>query len=807
MSLLRDIRHALRLLRRAPLSTAIALVSIALSVSAAAIVFAAIKSVLLDPLPFTRPDELVLLRSEYPRIEEQSKGDWVLWNDTREIARRSRTLAEIGSYRNAVFDLAGDAHATPLALYGLQVSSNLFQVLGVQPMLGRSFLPEEDQPSHAGVMVLSYGLWVRSFRADRSIVGRTVTTNGQACLVIGVMPPEFNFPMRREAAHTPSPYVEFWAAPLQAPHNSGAGMGAVARLRPRVSLAEARQDLAGISTALSHDFPALNRDRVLRLNRLRDRMLGTAARSLGMLMAAALLFMAIGCANVANLLLARGLTRRREIAVRLAVGAGRWRIIRQLLTESCVLAVAGGFGGYILSAAAWRILPSIAPVSMPRLADAHADSTVLTFALAVAVINGILFGLAPALRAVREIGASGGAFNTRGAASGRQDRMRALLVAAEVAVSVLLVVIGAQLVGSFARLVAINPGFDADRVLASVVLPSPLRYPGPQKRALFFQRILDAVRALPGVEHAGASDALPFSGENHGGMVSAGRTAPLTSEVDVIGGEYLQSMGIRLVEGRWFRDDDMRPAGDAAIVNTLVARRLFPDGQALGRRICIDCTPENPDNWKQVVGIVTNANHAALDEIAGGNVYLAADAMRNSVFLTVRTARPQGEMGLAIRRAIAAIDPNQPVFLSASMRELVNDSVAGRRFVMALLAAIACLGLILSAAGVYGVISYTTSLRTPEMGIRMALGATPLQLFRLIFTQGFRIAAAGLMIGLAAAIAAQRALRAELIGVEPGHPLWTWSAAVLVFAVAAAACTIPALRGTHIDPVAAIRQE
>src|SRR5579862_6171538 len=376
MSILQDIRLAFRLLRRSPVPTSIALLSIALSLGATAVVFAAIKSVLIDPLPYARAGELVQLRTEFPRMNQQADGDWVFWNDTRELARRTRTLEGVGVYENAIYDLAGDANSTPEALYGLLVKADSFPLLGVSPMIGRNILPEEDQPGHSNVMILSYGLWVRRFHSDPKVVGRTVTINGHDCLVIGVMPASFNFPLRRQAAHTPSPYVEFWAAPFKVPVNPAAALGAVARLRPGVSLAQAQQELDSISAALTREFPATNRDRVLRLNLLRDRTVGIATNGLLLLMAGAALFMLIGCANVANLLLARGLARQREIAARLAIGAGPARIARQLLTESCVLAVLGGLGGYVLTAAAWKILPAMAPVSIPRLAAARADSTI-----------------------------------------------------------------------------------------------------------------------------------------------------------------------------------------------------------------------------------------------------------------------------------------------------------------------------------------------------------------------------------------------------------------------------------------------
>ncbi len=783
---MRDLRLAFRLLRRSPVSTAIALLSIALSVGAATVVFAAIKSVLIDPLPYTRPNELVQLRSEYPQMQRQSNGDWVSWNDTQELIRRTRTLESMGVYRNAVFDLAGDAGTPPEAFYGLMVTASLFPTLGVSPMIGRNILPEDDQPGRPNEMILSYGMWARRFHSDPGIVGRTVTVSGHGCLIIGVMPPDFNFPMRRAAVHTPSPYVEFWAPLSVSPNAKQGSLGTVARLRPGVSLTEARQDVDSISRALTHDFPAANRDRILKLNQLRDRTVGEAGRALWLLMAAAGLFMLIGCANVANLLLARGVARQREMAVRMAIGASRWRIVRQLLTESCVLAVLGGVGGYLLTALAWKILPSIAPVSVPRLAAAHADGTIYEVAHAMALINGIVFGIAPALR-----------ISEWKRPRGRHDRVRSSLVMCEVAISVLLVVIGGQVLASFVQLIDTDPGFTADRVIASVVLPAPDRYRDPELRGLFYHRILDAVRALPGVESAGTADALPFSGENHGGVVSG-----LSAEIDVIGGEYLQAMGIRLLEGRWFRDDETSATNDAAIVNTLVSSRLWPGASAIGQRICVFCTPENPNNWKRVIGVVSTASHSALDEPEQGNVYLAAGAMQTSDFVVVRTSRPAGEMENAIRRAIAKLDPNQTVLLSAGMRELIADSVAGRRFIMLLLAITACLALILSAAGVYGVISYTTSRRTQEIGIRMAIGATPNQVFSLIFRQGFITVALGLALGLAAAFVCIRTLH-----LESGHIAYIWIAAALVTVAAGFACWIPARRATAIDPTSALRQE
>jgi putative ABC transport system permease protein len=808
-----DIRIALRLLRRTPLVTGIALLSIALSVGATAVVFTAIEAVLLRPLPYEHPAALVQLRTDEAGVG-RSHGDWVYWNDTQEIIRRTRTFESVGVYRNAVFDLGGSS-APPEALYGLRVTANLFPMLGVTPMLGRNILPEEDQPGHIEELILSYGLWIRRFNADRRIVGQTVRINGHGCLVIGVMRPGFNFPLRRAATHTPSPYVEFWA-PLGTggPEATTGGLGAVARLRPGVSLIRARQDLASIGATLAREFPNTNRDRILSASFLWDRVVGNAPNALWFLMAAAVMFLLIGCANVANLLLARGLARRREVSVRVAIGAGRARVVRQLLTESCVLAALGGFGGYALTVAAWAILPAISPVSIPRLAAARPDGTILAFALILALANGILFGLVPALRAagsatpiaLHDLG-------NRGAASGRQDRTRAALVIGEVAITVALVLVGGQLLGNFVNSLRTDPGFEANRILASVVLPEPERYKTPEQRGRIYRRFLNAVRSIPGVDSAGTVDALPFSGENHGGFITTTRAAALESnnrfiaEIDAVGGQYLETLGVHLVAGRWFREEDMKDSSDAAMINDLMAGRLFPGSSAVGRQICVDCTAEDPNNWKQVIGVVSSVHHADLDGSPGFNVYLSGGALENADFLVVRTNRPMADIRKAVQRAIASVDPDQPVLLSVSMRSLISDSVADRRFMTTLLAVTACLALLMSVAGIYGVTSYTTSRRTQEIGVRMALGATRGSVHALIFRQGFGNVAMGLGVGTLSALALMHALQGVIVGLGTGNAATVWIAACLVLLAAAMACWIPAARATRIDPMSALRQD
>jgi predicted permease len=808
MLFFRDLRQAVRLFSRTPALTAIALLSIAITIGATAVVFTAVKSVLIEPLPYANASQLVQLRNEY-RLGK-SQADWVAWSDMQDVARRNHTIQSIGIYHYALFNLPADGSAPPEALYGLSVSANLFPLLGVAPMLGRNILAEEDQPDRNHEMILSYGLWTRRFSSDRGIVGRSIEVNGHACTIIGVMPPDFDFPMRlATSVRTPSQHMEFWAPlgldPAKEDRNTGAG--AVARLRKGVSLEQAEQDVKSISDVLARQYPATNADRTIHVAWMRDRTLGFARSGLLLLMAASALFMLIGCANVANLLLARALSRNREMAVRLALGAGRGRIVRQLVTESCVLALLGGLVGYVFTVLAWNLLPAIAPMTIPRLAAARADGTVFAFTLAVALANGLLFGIAPALRTARHdpalaLSESG----ARGVVGRQRNSLRSSLVVAEVAVAVVLVVIGGLITGGFIRLLRTDLGFQPDRVLASIIVPSGDQYKNPDAQAALFRRILDAVRTLPGIEKAGTVDALPFSGENHGGVIGTGEpSTEQIAEVDRVSADYPQALGVRLLEGRWLRDDDMQASRDTALINDVAARLLWPGQSALGKRFCIFCDDPQVKQWKQVAGVVKSIYHSRLDQPAHTEVYYSSGALQAAQFLVVRTNHPAPELARAIRLAVAKIDPKQPVFLSASMSTLIGDSIADRRFIMTLLAITGCLALLLSAAGVYGVVSYATSLRTQEIGVRMALGATPGNVHALIFRQGMRLAAVGVVIGLALAFAVTRILASVLQGLASPDAGLIGIAAALVTLAAALACFIPARRATKIDPMSALR--
>jgi len=797
---------ALRTFRRTPAITAVALGSIAITVGATAVVFTAVKTVLLDPLPYDRPGELVQFRTDYARVGA-SQADWVMLPDMQDVMRRNHSFESIGTYHYALFNLTGVGNAPPEALYGLAVSANMFPTLGVKPMLGRNVLPEETQFGRDHEMILSYGLWTRRLNADPKVVGRSVEVNGHACTIIGVMPPGFDFPMRlATTVRTPSQHMDFWTPdgmdPAKITRESPA-FGAVGRLRPGISQTQAEQDVLAISGALEREYPRTNEGRSLHLISLRNRTFGFARTGLPLLLAAALMFLLIGCANVANLLLDRTFARRREIAVRMALGAGRSRIARQLVSESLLLGLAGGIAGYAFTVLAWKVLPSVSPMSIPRLATARPDWTVFAFTLALSAINALIFGLAPALGsargdpalALRESG-------SRGSIGGASNRLRSVLVIGEVGVAVALVIIGGLLTGSFVKLIRTNPGFDSDRVLASIIIAAGDQYKAPASHGVLFRRIVDSVRALPGVESVATVDALPFSGENNGGTIRTDLSAPeQQAEIDRVSADYLQTMGVQLLQGRWLRDDDLAPDRDTAIVNDVAATRLWPGQDALGKRFCL-CWDVNAPIWKRVVGVVQTMRHSALDEPVAAAVYFASDALEHAQFLVVRTTRSSDELAKSVRMAVGSVDPKQPVFLSASMSRLIGDTIADRRFIMTLLAITGSLALLLAAAGVYGVISYATSLRTQEIGVRMALGATPRNVQLLIFRHGMLLASAGVLIGLGSALAAIRIF--SLASADTGLIVL---AVALVSLTSAVACFIPARRATRIDPMLALRQD
>jgi predicted permease len=809
---LQDVAYAWRVFRRAPAVAGSAVLSIAVTVGLGAVVFTAAEAVLLKPLPYQRPQDLVQL-SSVGRL-----APWVSWSDMQDVARRARSFSSVGVYHYALLNLKGTGGSLPEALYGLYVSASLFPTLGVTPMIGRNILPEEDQPGRNHEIVLSYGLWKRLFGGDRNVIGRSLTANGYEYRIIAVMPAGFDFPLRlATTVRTPSPYMEFWAPIGQdAAHDErrNTSYGAVARLRAGVSEAEADQELASIAKVLGAEYPRSNQDRPIRLVRLVKRTLSGPRASLGVLMAAAVLFLLIGCSNVANLLLARSLARRHELAVRSALGASRWRILRQLMTESCVLAAAGGVLGYLLAFGAWRALPAVVPQNVPRLAEAAVDWRVFLFALAAAIGNGVLFGIAPAwdgagVEAGEGLRGTGG----RGWTSGVRDRARTAIVIAEVAFTVVLVVAGVQLGYAFVHLMSGGVGFEPKGLLASIIVPQGPEYQNAGHWEAFYRRLVDRARALPGVESAGVVDALPFSGENNGAYV---RTDDMPASVakdreiaeyDLVSAEYLQTLGVRLLRGRWFTRAEEDRAPDAVLIDERAARTFFSGRDPVGRRICVNCTEGQAPDWKRVIGVVSSIRHASLDAAPDAEIYAAGGALTAAQFLVLRVRGRATDLVTPLRELVTGIDPAVPVYLSAEMTALIGDSVQDRRFLVLLLALTAMLALLLAAGGLYGVVSYTASMRTREIGVRMALGASRGDVRSLVLLDAMGMTAGGVAIGVAGAIAATRVLSGMLAGLGPAGAGSVIFGAGIVTVTAAAASLIPARRAMRVDPMVALRHE
>ena len=809
-----DIRHSLRLLTRTPGLTAVAVLSLAITIGITGVVYTALKRVLIDPLPYSRPKQLVVLRSE------GLLANWVSWQDMEDVKRRSRALESLGTYHYALFNLKGGGAHSPEALFGLYVSADLFPTLGVRPLIGRNILAEETRPGSDREVIISYGLWTRRFGSDRNIAGRKMVANGREYTIIGVMPPGFDFPLRlATTVRTPSRYMEFWA-PLAVDaakvDRRSTGFCAVARLRPGIGQRQVERELAAIAKSLSREYPLSNKDREIHAVPLEAQTFGRARPALLILMAAAAMFLLIGCSNVANLLLARSLARQREIGVRLALGAARSRIVRQIITESCVLAVAGGVCGYLVTVAAWRLLPAIVPTTIPRLDSVQTGWSILAFTLAVSVVNGFVFGIVPALRTASQDPAEGlREAGPRGSVGRARDGIRSAFVIAEVAITMVLVIVGGLLTASFVRLLRADLGFQPEHVLASIIIPQGDAYQSQKQTGVFNRRVLDAARRLQGVESAGMVDALPFSGENNGATIRTDNMDDVVragagsfAEVDLVSAEYLQTLRVRLLQGRWFnREDEAGGSAEAAIIDEIAARTFFAGQNPIGKRICIGCDAGQPKVWRQVTGVVNSIKHSSVEAAARSEVYVASHALEAGQFLVLRTRGRAMDLAGPVRRMVASLDPNVPVYLSAEMSSFVGDSVSDRRFTMTLLAATGILALLLASAGVYAVVSYVTSRRTQEIGVRMALGATGGDVLAMVLREGMKMAGWGIAIGLASAIMVNRILRGVLVGLGDSDAGTIAAAVVVVTLMTALACLVPARRATHIDPMEALRHQ
>ena len=809
--MLSDLRYALRTLARNPGFAVIAVLTLALGIGATTAIFSVFNAVLLRPLPYAEPGRLVAIEEVVPKFAQFGPSLPVTALHFREWRKHSRAFEQFALVGSAGYTLTGGGD--PLSLTGSRVSASLFPMLGIQAQLGRTFREDEDQPGRDRVAVIGDSLWTRRFHRDPAIVGSRISLNGRPFEVIGVLPAGVRVPSEGDlqAIWRFPAEADFWKPfaiadsdlAIMAEYN----FGCVARLKPGVSRAQATADLNAIQAGIVRDLPEKPKLRVL-VSRLQDQMTGGARQSLTLLLAAAGLVLLMVVVNLANLLLARASARRRELAIRAAIGAGVGRIVRQMLTESLLLAVAGGALGVLVAQWALAAILVKAPLELPGLKDVRLDVAVLAFAALAAVASGLLFGILPAWRMARTDPQAALKSGSHAVTEGRQGRrLPRLLIAAEAALCSLCLVVGGLLLTSFVRLTNVDKGFQAGgAITVDLSLPAS-RYPGNQQRAAFVRSLLDRIEAMPPVAAAGVSNRGPLSGEGSNidmyveGTVSTAAERP-TVDYRGVTPDFFRAMGIPLRSGRLFRPTDNDRV--VAVISAQVARRMWPNTGPIGKRFHLASLDSD---WIEVVGVAGDVR-TSLHKAPNPTVYLPYwQLARPNIALVVRTAAAPLSIAGAVRGAIRGLDPELPAPRLRTIGEVVDAQLAERRFQLTLVLIFAASALLLAAIGVYGVVSHTVARRTNEIGIRMALGASRWEVRLMVARQGLAPVAAGLAAGLAGAAAVARLASGFLFGVSPADPPTFAAVAVVLLTAALAACYLPARRATRVDPLTALRYE
>ncbi|HET9984370.1 MAG TPA: ABC transporter permease [Longimicrobiales bacterium] len=810
-TLLHELRVAARRLRRAPGFTVIVVLTLALGIGANTAIFSVVNSLLLKPLPYPEPARLATIEHHYPGLNDlhapvSAAGFRKYRDDTRSF---ESVAVETG------WGPALTGYGEPQRLRGARVSGLWFRTYGVAPALGRAITPADDEPGANQVVVLSDGLWRRVFGADGGIIGRKVLLNGTPYDVIGVMPRGFEDFYNRDVelftpvALTPEQFAQGWGNEY---------LSLTARLKPGVTTQAAAVEMDRIAVQVRAD-PAAGRDGGwgLTVTSLDEKAKGKLRPVLLVLLGAVGFVLLIACANVANLLLVRATGRVKETAIRAAMGAERWQVVRGTLTESVLLAALGGGLGLLLAGWGVSLLPKLAPERMRALQDVGIDGVVLVFTLVVAVLTGLVFGLVPALQSARpdlqETLREGG----RGGTADRSGLLvRRLLVVAEVALALTLLTGAGLLVRSFARLQGVDPGFDPKNVLTfQLALPSG-RYPSDTAQIAFFDQVLERLATVPGVKAAGATSVLPFGGSWSTGSFAIENLQPKKGEpgpwgdIRVVSPDFLRTLRVPLLKGRTFTPQDRLGAPPVAVVDEELVRRYWPAQDPIGKRITFDDPTAAGDtaHWISVVGVVGHTKHEGLDADARVQLYLPYEQNGSSVMSVVlRTAGDPNRVVPLARAAVQAVDRDQPLARVRTLDSLVGDSLGERRLSMTLLAAFATVALLLAALGIYGIMAHLVTQRTRELGVRMALGAATGDVLGLVLRQGMGLAAAGIAFGLVGALSLTRLMTSQLYSVRATDPATFATVAVVLGAVALLATAVPALRAARVDPVEALRQE
>ena len=813
--MIQDLRYGVRMLLKRPGFTLVAILTLALGIGANTAIFSMIHSLLIQPLPY-RDAGRVLFAMGWDVRRDQMRFQ-VSAADFQDWRTQCNAFEQAAGYRYWSVNLTGVGEPERVQAYF--VTANLFALLGVEPWLGRVFQPGEDRPGASKVAVLSHGLWQRRFGAELSVIGRTMMLNDESYTIIGVMPPKFEFPQLNFKGDLWAPFNHD-PARLRIDGSVNFSMVAVARLRADRTLAQAQAEMDGIYQRLARQYPDTNASAGIRLAPMQERVMREVRSPLLALLAAAAFVLLIACANVASLQLVRGQARAKELAVRAALGATAWRITRQMLTESLLLALAGGILGvssaYWLLGAIHSVVPEHFKNSLPALLEIGINKHVLLFAFAVTLFSSLFFGLVPAFRlALGELVADlkeGG----RNAGSGMRHRAGNVLVIAEVALSALLLVGAGLTLRSLWAYFKVNPGFEAGNLLVLDVALPPTRYQQPEQQANFYREALSRIAALPGVEAVGAVNTLPFSTSNSfGRFLIEGRPLPESgaqpnSDFRIINPDYFRALGMRLVRGRPFSAYDNQQAQPVTIVNQAFVRQHFPNEEPLGKRIRFGgpSTPLAQVPWLSIVGVVNDVRHLDLATAARPESYVPLEQIPSAeLTLAVRTNVAPVELTAAVREQLRVQDANLPVYNVATMEQVLARSLFAQRLAMSITLTFSGVALLLAAVGLFGLISYTVSQRTHELGIRLALGATPRSVLRLVIGQGLKLALAGLLIGLASSFALMRMMKTLFFGVSAADPLTFAASAVLLLAVSLLACWIPARRAAKVDPLVAVRNE
>ena len=805
----KNLIYSVRMLLKKPGLTVVAIVAMGLAIGANTAIFSVVNTVLLQPLPYDQPEQLLRLATEQRNQALDGRGAFST-PDFLDVQQRSTTLEYVATFQGAgtVMTEGGD----PERLLGAVVNADYFPLLRVKPILGRVFTREEDKPGAAPVILISHGLWQRRFGGDPNIIGRELNLGGKTT-VIGVMPAGFEYPISDDNQ-------DFWEPLFSASFmtkevresRANRFFQVIGRLKPGVTIEQAKADLDLLSRQIEQQSPESNTNLIFNAVSMHEDITRDYRSALLVLLGAVGLVLLIACANVANLLLARAAVRQKEVAIRMALGASRSRIASQLLTESVLLSLAGGLVGLLLASWGMKLLVAYGPADVPRLHDVSLDRYVLFFTFGVATLTGVLFGLAPALNVSKPDPGNMLKETGRGAAHGARNWMRSALIVSEVALSLMLLVGAGLLIHSFWRLLQTDAGFDPKGVLALDIPLSRATYTKDEQRSAAFEQLIGRMKTLPGVRDVSLVSNVPMTDFDYELSFQVEGREPYklgeeaVADYTVVGADYFRTMNIGLLRGRVFTEHDTANSPQVMVVSNAFVRQYFPNEEPIGRRIVFD---GNDKTAREIVGVVADVRRNGLDVNVQPEMYVShVQKPERRLNVVIRTeAEDALQLAQAARAEVKAFDPNQIIWRTQTLDQLLSTSVAPRRFNMLLLGIFAGVALVLAAVGLYGVMSYSVSWRTREIGIRMALGARRADVLRLVVRQGMTMTLIGLALGLVGAFSISRVLRGLLHGVSPTDPLTFVAVSIVLLAVALLACLVPARRATRVDPIIALRTE